>query len=60
MSNWLHDLINNDFVYVNEHTLDFDFNASNKENCFFEFHDLKKFVFDLVEKIVNEFKEKSH
>ena len=47
-------------MYINKHTLNFNFNASNKENRFFEFYNLNKFVFDFVEKIVNEFEKKSH
>ena len=47
-------------MYINKHTSNFDFNALNKKNRFFKFHDLNKFVFDLVEKIVSEFKEKLH
>ena len=47
-------------MYVNKHASNSNFNASNKKNRFFEFYDLNKFVFDFVEKVVNEFKKKSH
>ena len=57
MSNWLHDLINDDFAYINKYTLNFNFNASNKKNCFFKFHDLNEFVFNFVKKTINKLKK---
>ena len=47
-------------MYINKHASNSNFNALNKENRFFEFHDLNEFVFDFVENIVNESKKKSH
>ena len=47
-------------MYVSEHTLNFNFNALNKKNRFFKFHDLNEFVFDFVEKTISEFKKKLH
>ena len=51
MFNFMHKLSNNDFMYVNKYTFDFDFNTSNKKNEFYKFYDLNEYVFEFKKKL---------